>query len=553
LYVTNTILSTSAPFKRKSFFTIPGAAAAAMLAHLLQRSGSKHNINGTHELPSFLYDFPWKQSTGLVNNESHNCWLGIAGCLTSTASGGTMTAIAKATNTHRTMALSTQIVIKSVTLPSHIDNDLGLTNELAKFIMKAVIKEEITSLNIFQFTSAFLFFTNSVISKHHTVSLISSLGKNNLEGDFGTSKFFTNQTSESAAETNFFEVIYKLITEDLPKICLHVCRWVIKKLTEIAGSMYDYIVKIGEFLRKFWERWNKERDDVTDKIYQTFGAKHWSQLAGAQPSHIRETAGIVIAERRSLINCGTTEMSSQQSQVIGDNSAVGGTATSLNKGPNHLVNEEAEISVPYDDEVINILAKFVDREGCRNTADFARYMTFICKFVKSQFQEEKSHYEKAWKAVKNFNSDVKVEDFQKQYGISGNPDNHFLQEVFKKFKSKEKDGFTLLKLAYESQNACTSAQEDHGQGSFDVDGVIFYPFYNKLGSASNGKLSKEQYCEMAAELTGQQVDRDSIYISAYSDMAVMRVKASADIITVQCLLEDGKISGIAAVLCSPQK
>ena len=200
-----------------------------------------------------------------------------------------------------------------------------------------------------------------------------------------------------------------------------------------------------------------------------------------------------------------------------------------------------------------ILVKFVDREGCRNTADFPRYMMFICKFVKSQFQEEKSHYEKAWNVVKNFNPNVNEEDFKKQYGISGNPYNHFLQEVFKKFKSEEKDGFTLLKLAYDSQNACTSAQEEHGHGSFDVDGVVFYPFYNKLGSASNGMLSKEQYCEMAAELTGQQVDRDSICISACSAVAVMRVNASADIIMVQCLLKDGKISGIASLLHSPQE
>ena len=511
-----------------------------------------------HGLPTFLYNFLQKPSTGQVSAESHNCWLGIAGCLTSIASGGALTATAKATNTHRMMALSTQIAIKSVTVPSCVDNDLGLTNELVKFIVKTINKEEITSLNIFQFTSAFLFFTNSVISKHHAVSLISSMGKNSLEGDFGTSKFFMNQTSESAAETDFCEVIFQLIAGssfEMPlnqkEIFLRVCRWVKKKLTEIAEFIYDNIVKFAELLRKLWERWNKEMDEATDKIYQTFGVKHWSELEGAEPGHIREMAGIVIAERRSLVNCGTTVTPSQQSQVTADNSAVGRTASYISKGSNSLVDEEAEISVCYDDEVINILAKFVDREGCRNTADFARYMTFICKFVRSQFQEEKSHYEKAWKVVKDFNPNVKVEDFQKQYGISGNPNNHFLQEVFKKFKSEEKDGFTLLKLAFESQNACTSAQEDRGQGSFDVDGVSFYPFYNKLGLANNGLMSEEQYCEMAAELTGQEADRDSIYISACGATAVMQVNAGAYIMMVQCLLEDGKISGIAALLHSP--
>jgi len=512
-----------------------------------------------HGLPTFLHNFLQTQSTCLVSTESHNYWLDIAECLTNVDSEGAITATAKTDNTCSTMVLAKQIAIKSVTFPSCDDNDLGLTNELAKFILKAVNKEEITSLNIFQFTSAFLFFTNSVISKHHAVSLIRSMGKNSLEGDFGTSKFFMDQTFESAEETGFFEFFSQHTAGDSPKmpfsvkeIFLRVCRCVRKNLTATAKFIYDYIVKIREFLFKFWKSWNKETDEVSHKVTQAFGVKHLSDL-GAEPGHIREIAGIAIVGRRSLLNCGTTVMPSQQRQVIADNSAVGGTASGTSNGPNSLFNDEAEISVSYNDEVINILAKFVDREGCRNIADYARYMKFICKFVKSQFQEEKSRYEKAWQVVKNFNPDVKVEDFQKQYGISGNPHNHFLQEVFKQFKSKEKDGFTLLKLAFESQNACTSAPEDREQSSFDENGVSFYPFYNKLGLASNEMLRKDQYLDMAAELTGKQIDRDSIFISACGDTAVMRVNANADIIMVRCLLEDGKISGLATLLHSPQQ
>jgi hypothetical protein len=86
-----------------------------------------------------------------------------------------------------------------------------------------------------------------------------------------------------------------------------------------------------------------------------------------------------------------------------------------------------------------------------------------------------------------------------------------------------------------------------------MNGIAFYPFYNKLGLARNGMLSKEQYCELTAELTGQQVDRNSIYISACGAMAVMKVNAGADIIMVRCLLEDGKISGIVSVLRSSQE
>jgi len=172
-------------------------------------------------------------------------------------------------------------------------------------------------------------------------------------------------------------------------------------------------------------------------------------------------------------------------------------------------------------------------------------MAFICKFVRGNFQKKKSCYEKMWAKVKNF---MNVEEFNKTYGICGNPNDHFLQEVFNEFK-KEEDVFTLLQLAYLSQNAGTSAQEEeHGLGFLAAVGVRFYPFYSMRGLASNGMPSEQQYREMAARLMGQRADTYSMYMSASGDTAVIQVNAAADIIMVQCWLEDGKVSGVTAVL-----
>jgi hypothetical protein len=144
---------------------------------------------------------------------------------------------------------------------------------------------------------------------------------------------------------------------------------------------------------------------------------------------------------------------------------------------------------------------------------------------------------------------VNIEDFKKQYGICGNPNNHFLQEVFTEFRKEEQDVFTVLQLAYLRQNAGTSAQEEeNGQGFLDVDGVHFYPFYSMHGLASNGMPSEQQYREMAAKLMGQDAITYSIYMSASGDTAVIQVNAAAAVIMVQCWLDDGRVSGIAAVL-----
>ena len=60
--------------------------------------------------------------------------------------------------------------------------------------------------------------------------------------------------------------------------------------------------------------------------------------------------------------------------------------------------------------------------------------------------------------------------------------------------------------------------------------------------------SEQQYREMAAKLMGQRANRYSIYMSACGDTAVIQVNDVADVVMVQGWEEDGKVSGIAAVL-----
>jgi hypothetical protein len=256
-------------------------------------------------------------------------------------------------------------------------------------------------------------------------------------------------------------------------------------------------------------------------------------------------AGILIAEKRSLVEYGSTAMPSHQGQAISDNIAVVGS----DDGPNSLAVGEGQAYDSYYDEIANIHAKFVEQHKCRSSADFCKYMTFICKLVKRKLQEKKSLYQKSWEVVKHFNPHVNLEDYNRQYGVSGNTNNHFLQEVFNEFKEGEQDVFTLLQLTYLSQNDGTSAQEEeHGQGFLDVDGARFYPFHNMRGLASNGMLSEQQYCEMAKKLLGQHPNTDSIFMSESGDTAVIQVNDAADVIMVKCWPEDGKVSGIVAVL-----
>jgi hypothetical protein len=497
---------------------------------------------------------------GTDSAESRNCWVEIEGGWMDLVSGGTMAEAAKTDQTAATMPLAGQTTIKSCAVYG-----LAISNVLGNIIVKAVNEKKVTALCVFQFTSAILFFTHTVISTRQAKSVIKRMGEKSSEGSYIDINVLINRISKFVEQIktcnnvpgNFVGCSPKVLTIAVEtELTLNSdCIVLGRKLIEITNiqlkgliSMCNYMLEVGELLGQLWESWNKEVTEVVELMCRVFGVKHWSELVMGgcgltEYGHITAIAKTLIFENNSLlVQCGCTTMPSHQRQAISANSAVVGT----DDGPNSVVDGETH---NYYDEIGHIFAKFVDRQMCRNPEDFCRYMRYVCKFLKDQFQKKKSPYEKSLETVKRFNPDVNVEEFKKEYGICGNPNDHFLTEVFNDFHSEGKDVFTLLHLAYEKENAGTSSQEeDYRQCCLYAGGVRFYPFDSMSGLASNGMPSEQQYRELAAKCMGRPADKDSIYMSASGDTAVIQRNDGADVMTVRCWEEDGKVSGIAAVL-----
>jgi hypothetical protein len=505
-----------------------------------------------------------QESIRLDSAEARNCWLGIGGGMMSFLSGGTMATAraARAATTARTAA-TMPLAIKSVAVGSSILNGLAVGNGLANIMFKVQNKEEVTALDLFQVTSAVLFFTHSVISTRQAMTMLNRVGNNSSGRYAGGIRALMKRISESVRPAKVCNNVPGVIAGCSPTVwtiaggtalsLLCVCSLVGRKLIEVTKKLLRGLTNIGRclsevrrLLGQFWESWKKEMAEVVDAICRAFGVKHWSELVNRgwkliKFDHIRAIAGTLIAEKKSLVDCGSTGMPSHQGQAICENGAVVGTGY----GPNSLVDGETETGVAYYNEVTNIHANFVERRMGRNPADFCKYMTFICKFVKSQLQKRKAIYEKTWEMVKDIKN---VEDFNMQYGIAGNADDHFLQEVFNELRNEKEDAFTMLQLAYMLQNAGGSTQEkEHVQGFLDAEGVRFNSF-SMRGKARNGMPSEQQYGEMAAQYMGRCADIHSIFISDSGDTAFILANCAADVMTVQCWPEGGEVSGIAAVL-----
>jgi hypothetical protein len=477
-----------------------------------------------------------QQSIGLDNAESRNCWLNIGGSVMSVASGGAAVA-GKMAQAGEGMVVVGQIAVKSVTAGSCVVNALGIVNGLANIIHKAVNENEVSSLDIFQFLSSVLFFTNSVISTHQAYALLNNIKQSgtgqhnvltvmnrisNLRGRSMNSMAGITEAATHVSGVAFSYPVVRLyfVRETLFDKCKFVCRELIKITESLLKGLIttaQYVWENRKLLKMWWVSWNEEISEVIRKICQAFGVKDWSDiiiqgckiLEEGTPGLMRWIACVLLTERNSLP----------------ENEAT--------------------------DEIIKISAKFADLQGCKNAEDLLTYMRFVCKFVRSEFEREKANNKKMWEMVREFSPNSKIEDFYRKCGISGNPDAYFLQTVLEKFREKGSEGFFLLKFAYDSQNAISSAQEEAGQSFFDMDGITFHPFVNKTGQASNGMLSSEQLYMMAAEVTGQHADKDNVSLVEDGATAIMQINGGAIFIAVSSHLEDGKVSGIATVLRRP--
>ena len=215
-----------------------------------------------------------QQSIGLDSSVSRNCRLEIEGGGMGIVSGGTMAAAAKTAQTLETMPFAGQIAIKSVAVGSCVLNGLAINDGLANIIVKVRNEKKITALDMFQFTSAVLFYTHTVISTRQTKSVIKIMGKNTSGGSSDDIKVLMNQISKFVEQTKSYNNVPGIIvgcsptvftiTEDTELLLMSVCNVVRRKLIEITNSrlrgptvMCNYMLEGGELLGQLWESWNK--------------------------------------------------------------------------------------------------------------------------------------------------------------------------------------------------------------------------------------------------------------------------------------------------------
>ncbi|PSN47893.1 hypothetical protein C0J52_03384 [Blattella germanica] len=508
-----------------------------------------------------------RQSIGLDNAESRNCYLGIVGSVVGVVSGGATAALARSAQAGESIAMAGQIAMKGLAGTSCAINGLGVANGVANIVQKAINEEEVTSLDLFQLTSSILFFTSSVVSIHQAEQFMRNMKANPKEMSFlNQLRNFVDQTTRSATRVgevtiwNGLASVSPVVTSPVVRETFHdICKSVFDIIFETSKLLWSkfidltqYRKEIGKYLRELWESWQLEIGMVVTKICELFGLEAYSSavkssfgfLAGKNTSTnvIFEFTKAVIDQRGQFQKVVENPQAKKKASQRRDPNFKG--VVNENVKLPERVNEEIQVTEVFENSVLDISRQFAELQGCKSVEELIKYFKFVSKFVKQEFEKHRQNYEKTLAITRNFSPDVTLEDFDKKIGIPADKNNYFLNEALEHFK--QKDGFFQLKLAYHVSKDLS--EETHDDINRLDNGVAFRFFFNVLGRAEDGNLSKEQYFEAASQMIKQTVNAQNVsFIEDYGS-AIMSFHYTDTIIIVKGHQQDGKVSGFIVMI-----
>lgn len=112
-----------------------------------------------------------RQSIGLADAEARGCWLSIVGSSLGFAQGRMIASMTKAARAGEVLGRTSQIAFLAVQTGSLTVNGLGVAQGLAILIEKKK-RNELRTLDVFQFTSSLLFFANTAVNMKTASTII---------------------------------------------------------------------------------------------------------------------------------------------------------------------------------------------------------------------------------------------------------------------------------------------------------------------------------------------------------------------------------------------
>ncbi|KAF4528170.1 hypothetical protein B566_EDAN016532 [Ephemera danica] len=510
------------------FVPVVGPITAAALY-----SGVTTGVYGIGRSANALYDRGTHgQSIGLEDSESRNCWLGIVGGSLCFGAMGSMGYIANAASKGYVVGQVGRVFANTMQISSLTMNGLGILNSTIHMTEK-LEKNELTTLDVFQFTTSILFFSNSVLSMKTATSVIKETQanvikdyKSGLEGRSAKNAFakLARKTRGKDGMYGNARVIRSIRNIDNPKEFFG-------SLTAIQKDIRGHNVKLTEnglvnVNREFIAHPTKLVQIPEEMRKQIFTAtKNLSFSNKLSQENFKIQMASICRSQRIAFEFQRNATRQNLATAFGVNDIkdikINGKRIFADLKPFEIDRLGAVMentAKGYNADLLKISVKFAELQEVSGVTDFASFTEFACDFINKEISAKENHYQHEKRNAPN----LAQHDFDRNYGI---PDgmkrkNHFFNETVNELQtdtSNEGSKMNIMKQLFNQLKNEVTPENRSNNPCFLFDSAATYHYSKHKNDFPGETMSVADYFNLASELTGQDISAGNSILSQEGD------------------------------------
>ncbi|XP_045770870.1 uncharacterized protein LOC123871232 [Maniola jurtina] len=475
-----------------------------------------------------LYDrAAHSQSIAFTDAEARGCWLSIVGSSLGFAQGRMIASMTQSARLGEVMGKAGRIAFLVVQTGSLTVNGIGIIHGLAVLIDKSE-RNELTPLDVFQFSASVLFFTNAAINLKTASTIIKEVQHDVIDGH--------RQVLSKDAKKLFNKQTGKLRGPDE----MHGNAKVVKQLNRIENSkdLYEMMsdknvanhkVKLTPDGFKGMLEVNKNLKIHPLKLLEIPPASRQAIFDSTKKfasgtltkDEFHKEIGTYCKKHQIAFESMREETMKKLCQIYGkekvNDIVVGGKKIFANATPHEIdrLRVVLENTAKNDKTIIDMATEFARTRGCTTTKDFLLYTEYFVADLNETVSSYEAGYQKSLAASKaQLGKAFNQAKFDQEYGMErgvGRVDLH-RQRALDQFKTPE--GYEDLNKRYETLKSKVSPWNQNCQpGFFGDDAATYHYLKHYKDFKAMGKLTIEQYFKLAEEVVGNPTNQTNAMLS----------------------------------------
>lgn len=472
-----------------------------------------------------LYDrATHSQSIALTDTEARGCWLAIVGSSLGFAQGRMIASMTTAARAGEVMGTAGRIAFMVVQTGNLTVNGIGIIHGLAVLIDKTE-RNQLTALDVFQFSASLLFFTNAVVNVKTAGSIIKEVQhdviNSHREGlSKEARKVFNKQTGKLRGPDEMHgnakvvkqlnrlgnsQDFYEMLADK--NVASHKVKLTpdgYKGLLEVNKNLKIHPLKLLEIPKESRQAiFNSTRNFADGNISKDQFHKEMKTYC-----------------RTHQINFETMRQETVQRlcQTFGTENikdiTVGGKKIFANATPHEIdrLRVVLENTTQNDANIMNIATEFAAMRECNSTRDFIIFAEYFVADLQETVKSYEANYQTSLANAKR-EPGFKQAKFDESYmGKTGVKRAQFhKQKALEQYLSDE--GFANLNDRFNNLKDTVGPLNSACQPGFFTDGAATYHYLKHKHFGSAGELTPEQYFQIAEEVVGNPTNRTNSMLS----------------------------------------